>query len=450
MNAALLESARTIYESALDAVRPERLVREKVRREGERLIIENKAILTGFAAGTDLLAVGKAASAMAGALAGILGDRLSEGLIVGLPGSDPRLDRLKFLPGSHPLPDERSAAAGRAALDLAGRTGPGRLLIAAFSGGGSALACVPAPGIQLEDKVRVTAALLARGASIGEMNTVRKHLSALKGGRLAQAAAPAGVVNLLLSDIVGDDPGTIASGPAYPDATTFSQTAEILFRYGIGEADFSAVLGRVREGVAGRIPETPKPGDPLFSGVRTFVIGRNADALDAARRSAETLSFEAPVKKEAETGEARDAARSAMSLLAEAAAERPVGSRPLCRISGGEHTVHVKGKGRGGRNQEFVLASLLDLGPRLDPEGRLEGRDWLVLSLGTDGIDGPTDAAGAWSGPQTWRRVRSLGLDPAAFLENNDSYSFLKAVGGLVVTGPTGTNVMDLRLILLD
>jgi glycerate-2-kinase len=311
------------------------------------------------------------------------------------------------------------------------------------------MACVPAPGIRLEDKVRVTAALLARGAAIGELNAVRKHLSAFKGGRLTQAAAPAQVVNLLLSDVVGDDPGTIASGPAYSDASTFAMAAEILSRYGIGAPDFPSVIARIEDGREGRIPETPKPGDPVFTAVETFVIGRNVDALEAARRSAEELGFEAHVKSGAEMGEARDAARVAMVGLTEEAMARSVGSRPLCRISGGEHTVRVKGKGRGGRNQEYVLTSLLVLGPRLDSEGRLGGRDWLVLSLGTDGIDGPTDAAGAWAGPGTWRRVRSLGLDPAAFLEDNDSYSFFRAVGGLVVTGPTGTNVMDMRLLLL-
>ena len=418
-------------------------------RDGDKLVVEGEAIETAGAGGVDLLAVGKAAPAMAGALAEILEDLLRAGIVVGLPGADPHLERLKFLPGSHPLPDARSVTAGRAALDLAGRTGPGRLLIAAFSGGGSALACAPAPGIKLEDKVRVTAALLARGAAIGEMNAVRKHLSAFKGGQLARTAAPASTFNILLSDVAGDDPGTIASGPGYPDATTFGMAAEILSRFGIEKDIFPAVRARLEEGVAGRTPETPKPGDPLFDGVRTFLIGRNADALEAARRAADGEGFEARVKNGAETGDVRDAARSAMAALAEEAAARSADLRPLCRISGGEHTVRVKGKGRGGRNQEFVLASLLELGPRLDPEGRLGGRDWLVLSLGTDGIDGPTDAAGAWAGPDTWRRIRERGLDPAAFLEDSDSHSFFRAVGGLVLTGPTGTNVMDLRLVFL-
>ncbi len=445
----LFDSARTIYEAALRAIKPERLMRDKISRAGSRLIVQGETIETAGAGGVDLLAVGKAAPAMAGALAEILGDLLREGLVVGLTGADPHVDRLKFMPGSHPLPDERSAAAGRAALDRTARTGPGRILVAAFSGGGSAMACVPAPGIRLEDKVRVTAALLARGAAIGEMNAVRKHLSAFKGGRLAQAAFPARIVNLLLSDVAGDDPGTIASGPGYPDATTYFQAAEILSRYGIGAADFPSVLARVEEGAAGRIPETPKPGDRIFAGVGTFVIGRNSDAVEAARRSAENLGFDVLVKSGAETGQARLAARSAVSDLADAAAARMAGSRPLCRISGGEYTVRVTGKGRGGRNQEFVLASLLELGPFLDDGGFIHGRDWLVLSLGTDGIDGPTDAAGAWAGPEIWRRVRSLGLDPPAFLEDNDSHSFFHAAGGLILTGPTGTNVMDLRLTLL-
>ncbi len=483
MNVSLLESARTIYESALEAVKPERLVRARVARDGVRLVVAGRGIPIGESEGVDLLAIGKAAPAMAGALADILGDKLRDGLVIGLPGAESHHRRFRFLPGSHPLPDERSTNAGFAALSLAAKTDGRDLLILALSGGGSAMACVPAPGIALEDKIRVTAALLARGASIDEMNTVRKHLSAIKGGRLARAAFPARVVNLLLSDVAGDDPGTIASGPGYPDATTFSQSAEILSRYGIGPAEFPSVLARIEEGAAGLlrgavnmlhnpycspstsratktsgvnyippglvILETPKPGDRIFAGVETFIIGRNADALEAARRSAVGLGFEAVVRTDPETGEARDAARAAMVSLAAMAASRPRDGRPLCLISGGEHTVRVQGKGRGGRNQEFILASLLDLAPRLDPEGPLGGRDWLVLSLGTDGIDGPTDAAGAWTGPETWRRVRSLGLDPRAFLEDNDSHSFFRAAGGLVVTGPTGTNVMDLRLTLL-
>lgn len=449
MNVSLLESARTIYESALAAVRPDRLVRGKIIRDGSKLDVDGKISDLDEFAHVSLLSVGKAAPAVAAALAGILGDRLCDGLIVGLLGSDPRLARLNFSPGSHPLPDERSVASGRAALDFAARAGRGGLLIAAFSGGGSAMACVPAPGISLEDKIRITAALLKAGASIGELNAVRKHLSAFKGGRLAAAAFPARIVNLLLSDVVGDDPGTIASGPAYPDASTFPMAAEILSRYGIGEAEFPAVFARIEQGVAGVISETPKPGDPVFAAVETAVIGRNADALEGARRAAEDSGFAAHVQNKPETGEARDAARASMSVLAATAASHPRGGRPICLISGGEHTVRVRGKGRGGRNQEFVLASLLALAPRLDSTGRLNGRDWLVLSLGTDGIDGPTDAAGSWAGPETWRRVHSLDLDPRAFLDDNDSYPFFQAVGGLVVTGPTGTNVMDMRLQLL-
>jgi glycerate 2-kinase len=446
----LFESAKKIYESALEAVRPEKLLGGKILRRGDRLIVGGEIVETGGPGSVDLLALGKASPGMAGVLTGILGNLMRGGLIVGLPGSDPGLENLEFQPGSHPLPDARSVTAGRAALDLAARTGSGRLLLAAISGGGSALACVPADGLGLGDKTAVTAALLTRGAAIGDMNAVRKHLSAFKGGQLARAAGPAAVLNILLSDVVGDDPGTIASGPGVPDATTFGEAAAVLTRFGIEKDGHPAVWARLAEGVAGRISETPKPGDSIFAGVRTFFAGRNADALEAARRSAAGLGFEIRLIGEAETGDARTTARTAAAAWADAAALRPAGAPPLCRISGGEHTVRVKGKGRGGRNQEFVLAALLELSSRLDAEGRLAGRDWLILSLGTDGIDGPTDAAGAWAGPVTRRRALSLGLDPRTYLENNDAYSFFDAVGGLIRTGPTGTNVMDMRLSFLE
>jgi glycerate 2-kinase len=442
-------SARRIYESALAAVRPDRLVRAAVRLEGTRLEIQGATHeLDGYAA-VDVIALGKAAPVLAAALEDILGDRLRGGLVIGLPGAEDQGRRLRFLPGSHPLPDARSVAAGQAALELAAKSGSGDLLLLAASGGGSAMACVPSTGIRLADKTQLTAALLASGADIREMNIVRKHLSAIKGGRLAAAASSARVVNLLVSDVAGDDPGIIASGPGYPDESTFAEAIGVLEKFALWDMAVPAVRARFEAGRAGLAEETPKPGDRVLVRIETHLIGRNADALEAARGAAEALGFETIVRAAAETGEARAAARSSMAALSALASDRPRGSKPMAVLSGGEYTVRVRGFGRGGRNQEFVLASLLELGPFLDPDGLLAGRDWLVLSLGTDGIDGPTDSAGAWAGPETAARSRALGLDPRAFLDDNDSHSFFQAAGGLIATGPTGTNVMDVRLLLL-
>ncbi len=458
MNGSLLDAARRIAAAAVDAVKPERLIRDSLRVDGGTIEVQGRRFDLSEYTGVDVLAFGKAAAGMAAATADVLGGHLRRGLLV-TPGPAPETPGFERLEASHPHPDARSEAAGRAALEMARGCGPFDLLLLLVSGGGSALLCAPRPGLSLRAKADLARELMLRGAAIQELNAVRKHLSLVKGGGLA-AASSGPVVSLLISDVPGDDPEVIASGPGTPDASTFADAADVLRRFGLWDDPPAGVRETIEDGLAGRIPETLKRGDPAAGRASTFVIGRNATALAAARREAEGLGFRASVLAAADSGEARDAAaRYVPVLLASARGLRP-GDKPTALIAGGEHTVTVRGSGLGGRNQEFVLAALVDIDRRAragsDPEalnafirtGRLHGRDWLVMSFGTDGVDGPTDAAGAWGGPEVMVQGRRLGMNMGVRLDDNDSYHFFQKTGGLFVTGPTGTNVMDVRLFL--
>jgi glycerate-2-kinase len=311
-------------------------------------------------------------------------------------------------------------------------------------GGGSALLTLPAEGIALDKKRRPTDDLLRAGATIQELNVVRKHLSAIKGGRLAAAASPAEVVTLAVSDVVGDDLGTIASGPTFQDGSTFAEARAILERYGLWDSTSALVRARFEEGARGLIAETLKEGDPVFGRCHAFIVGNSMTALRGAKREAEKRGFETIFLSASDGGDSRQTASGYAAFLAELACSAAALPRPLCFLAGGELTVKVKGRGKGGRNTEFALASLVEM-----EKAGASGIDWLILSLGTDGIDGPTDAAGAWVDGSTAARAHSLRLDPSDYLEDNDSYSFFKQMGNLIGTGPTGTNVMDLRVFLL-
>jgi glycerate-2-kinase len=436
--------AEAIWRAAIAAVEPERLIRESVVREDNLIRIKGMTFdLAGFEK-VFLIAFGKAAGAMAGALVDILGERLSSGLVV-VPGPGVKtVPKLEYLEATHPVPDARSVEAARRALEIAGKAGEKDLVFVCISGGGSSLLTLPAEGITLEKKRRLTHDLLRAGATIDELNVVRKHLSAVKGGRLAQAAFPATVVTLVLSDVVGDDLGTIASGPTHWDVSTFADARGVLERYGLWDSAPALVRARFEEGSRGEIEETLKEGDPVFARAHAFIVGDNMTALRAAKHEADKRGFETTFLSSSDTGEARKVAANYAAFLAEMACSAASLPRPLCLLAGGELTVTVKGKGRGGRNTEFVLASVVEMA-----KNDLEGLDWLILSLGTDGLDGPTDAAGAWADASTAGCARALRLDPVAYLDDNDSYSFFKQTGYLIVTGPTGTNVMDLRIFLL-
>jgi len=376
---------------------------------------------------------------MAQAASRLLGDRVRRGLIVGVvPAGAPSSSALPYpmIVGGHPTPTAESERGGREALALAASLQDGETLVVLLSGGASALMAVPAQGITLEDKQATTKQLLRAGADIHALNTVRKHLSAIKGGGLA-AHAPGPSVTFAISDVVGDDLSVIGSGPTVSDASTFGDALDILRRFG-GEAAYpAAVVKRVRNGAAGRIPETPKPGDPRLERAQTSVIGGRRDAMDGAAAKATSLGYHVVRIDDAVVGEARLAGPSHLrACLATAAGT----GRPACMVSSGETTVRVTGDGKGGRNQEFVLACVDALATA--------GVTALAASVGTDGIDGPTDAAGAIVDNTTAERARAARLSPSGFLDRNDAYGFFAGLGDLIITGPTGTNVGDLQLLL--
>jgi len=445
----LLEKAERIWRAGLAGVEPQRLVAGSVKRQGNWLLIRDRPFDLAAYENIFLIAFGKAAPAMAEGLLEILGDRVRAGLVIVLPGQKVSLSKMKIIEAPHPWPDDRSCAAGREIIALARSAGVKDLVFFLLSGGGSAQVALPLPGLPLEDKKRITRELMLRSADIAEINVVRKHLSTVKGGRLAEAVFPAEGINLVISDVIGDDLEAIASGPSHWDSSTSADALAVLQKFELWETAPAPVKQAILDGLAGRIPESLKKGHEAFKRVSSFIIGNNAMALEAARREAEAAGFRTMVLTSSDGGEARAAAKAYTSLLAGLAGSWKKSGRPLCLISGGELTVCVKGDGQGGRNQEFVLAVLEEIAHRAEA-GALRRGNWLVASLGTDGIDGNTDAAGAWAGPVISARAGELGLDIRSYLEANDSHRFFERTGGLIVTGPTGTNVMDLRIFLLS
>jgi hydroxypyruvate reductase len=338
--------------------------------------------------------------------------------------------------GGHPLPTEGSVAAARRALEIARASQVSDLLVVLLSGGGSALMTLPAQGVSLSDKQDTARTLMARSADIYELNTVRKHLSAVKGGQLA-AAASGTVLTLAVSDVVGDDLSVIASGPTVPDDSTYTEALAILNERGGVAAYPSAVVERLQRGADGALPETPPTGDERLRRAMARVIGPQRGAIDAAEAAARQLGYHVLVMREPVTGEARD---SAVAHVEHVAAEAAALVRPLCVISSGETTVTVSGRGKGGRNQEFALA----MASRLS----VLGEHVAAASIGTDGIDGPTDAAGAIVDSSTLARAQAASLNPREYLDDNNTYVFFERLGDLIQTGPTATNVGDLQVIL--
>lgn len=369
-----------------------------------------------------------------------LGKRVAGGLIAVPRGTQGASGPVRFAAAGHPVPDIFSLAAAREILSLLERAGKGDLVVALVSGGGSAMLSAPVAGITMEEKAETFRLLLRAGADIASFNAVRKHLSEVKGGLLARAAQPATVWALLLSDVPGDDPSVIASGPFSPDPTTYADAIGVLERYGIFYAVPSPVRRHLAEGAAGALPETPKPDDPAFLGTTSALVGTNRTAMDAAAlrmaRERDAGPTAIVLLPDFLRGEARECARSFCARLRKAAEALSPG-HTVAMIAGGETTVNVRGSGKGGRNQEFALAAAVELAG----EGAMA-----VLAAGTDGIDGPTDAAGAYVDGTTVARASSLGLDPGAHLSRNDAYPFFEVLGDLVVTGPTGTNVADLAI----
>jgi glycerate-2-kinase len=426
------EELEGLFRAALRAVDPGEAVRRALSREGSRLLVAGVALPED--ARCVVLAAGKAAAAMAAAFEREAGERVVRGLVVTKDGHGLPLAKLGLREAGHPLPDARSEAAGAEALALAESAGAGETLVVLLSGGASALTSCPQSGLHLDELRETTDLLLRAGAGIAELNCLRKHLTRVAGGRLAAAASRAReIVVLAISDVMGDDWATLGSGPCAPDPTTHADALAVLRRRGLVERVPAAVRSHLEAGAAGLRPESMKPGDPALARVRSALVARNRDALAAAREAGRARGLAVHVLTDRLQGEARDAGRR---LAALARALRP--GPPRLLLAGGETTVTVRGRGRGGRAQELALAAAV----ALDGDRRVA-----LLAAGTDGSDGPTSAAGAFADGETLARGAAAAADARRALAENDAHGFFAREGGCFVTGPTGTNVMDLVLV---
>jgi hydroxypyruvate reductase len=423
--ATLREHAAAIFRAALEAADPIKAVL--------RFLDASKA---ATAKHVWVIGAGKASAQMAVAVERVFGDRIAGGLINVKDGHTAPLARIELNECGHPVPDARGVEGARRIAEIARGAGEGDLVVCVISGGASALLPAPAVPVTLEDKQAVTKLLLNCGATIHEINAVRKHLSELKGGRLARLAAPARVLSLLLSDVIGDNLDVIGSGPTAPDASTFAEAYEVLERYRIWNSVPRVVRERIESGMKGEVEDTPK----TLEGVENIVVGSNRLAVRAAAEKARQLGLAPLVLSTYVEGETRDVARVHAAIAKQVRESGEPVAPPCCVISGGETTVTIHGDGLGGRSQEFALQAAMDIAGMPNV---------VMMSGGTDGTDGPTDAAGAICDGATMRRAGQAGLDANAALKRNDSYHFFDALGDLIRTGPTGTNVMDVRLVLV-
>jgi glycerate 2-kinase len=414
-------------------------VRRFLTLEGDALVVDGQRHDLSSFGRVIVVGAGKASAPMAAAVEDILGDRVPiSGSVTVRYGHSVPTRRVRIREAAHPVPDAACTDATSAIVELLEDADEHVLVICVISGGGSALLTLPADGISLADLQQTTDGLLRSGATINEINVVRKHLDTVKGGGLARLASPAQLVTLVLSDVVGNPLDAIASGPTVPDTSSFADAVAVLDRFRLWDSMPASVAERIRAGAAGRIADTPKPGDPLFERTQTVVVGSNLLACEAAARAAQAAGLATLVLTTYVEGEAREAGRILAGILREVDASGHPLPRPCCIIAGGETTVTIRGEGHGGRNQELALAAAFPLRGVVDV---------LLASVGTDGSDGPTDAAGAWVDGDTIARAAAQGLDPARALANNDSYPLLDRLGHLIRTGPTNTNVNDVYLL---
>jgi glycerate 2-kinase len=449
-------SVSRILAAGLDAVDPAAAVRRFLRRDGNMLHVGDQTYELSNYERVFIVGTGKAGAPMARAVTEALGERLAGGVVVvkGYAETSRQADKqtedvlnpsavsvspgLVVLGAGHPVPDERGVAGARRVVELLRQATERDLVIALISGGGSALLTLPAEGISLAEMQALTSILLRCGASINEINTLRKHLDQVKGGELARLAFPATLVTLVLSDVVGSPLDVIASGPTVPDPSSFAEAYAVLERYGVVVDVPASILARLRAGIAGEVAETLKPGDPRFESVRNLIVGSNPQAAEAALAAARVEGFNTLLLTTFLQAEAREAGRMLAAIARELAATGQPLPRPACIVAGGETTVTLRGAGNGGRNQELALAAVADLAGLPDVA---------LVALATDGGDGPTDAAGAVVTGTTLDRAHALGLDPAAHLARNDAYPFFAALGDLLRPGPTETNVNDLVFV---
>jgi hydroxypyruvate reductase len=443
--------------AACRRVDPYAMIKERVSLSGSmlRVKLEDETLVFDLSAyeRVIMLGAGKATAKMALAVEEILGDRIAQALIAVKPGHTERLERTRMIEAGHPVPDAGSVEAGRAVAELARAADEKTFIINLVSGGGSALLSCPYAwkdssgehALSLSDKQAVTKALLACGATIQEINCIRKHLSGIKGGRLAELMHPAASLNLILSDVVGDRLDSIASGLTAPDTTSYREALELVDKYAIAGKLPAVALEALRLGAAGKLPETPKAGNPVFGKVRNVLIGSNYGALLAAEAAARSFGYETVVLSPEITGEAREVAKSLIGIARSVKKYgRPL-KPPACVIAGGESTVTLHGDGKGGRNQEMALSFLAEI------EGNPAGSAGIwFLSASTDGNDGPTDAAGAYADLEVSAAAATAGLSVLDYLRRNDSYHFFDRIGFLEKTGATNTNVCDVHLIVVE
>jgi glycerate 2-kinase len=438
----LRKDAEEIFKHVLKTLDSESLVKKKVSINGQTLLVDQREYDLENYEHIYVIGGGKACAPMAKTIEEILGHRLDEGIVIvkydhGLP-----LNKIKIVEASHPIPDTNGIEGTSEILRLLSNTSEKDLIICLISGGGSALLVQPQKGITLEDIQATSNALLACGATIDEINAVRKHLSIVKGGHLARASYPSTLITLILSDVIGDPLDTIASGPTVPDESTFDDACKVIEKYSLGNMIPKSVCGILNKGQNREAQENPKHGDKVFINTQNVIIGSNKIALEAAKEKATDLGYNTIILSSMVQGESKEAAIFFTSIAKEAYRSGNPVSKPACIIAGGETTVTIKGDGKGGRNQEFALSAAIDL----------EGYEGIVvLSAGTDGTDGPTDATGAIVDSDTCKNAREkFCMKPDEFLIKNDSYNFFNKTGEHIITGPTLTNVMDIMISFIN
>lgn len=435
-----------LFMEGIESVKPDKLIENHFVVEKDKLIVSDvntaaeKFHLDEFER-IFVIGAGKASSAMAGKVEEILGDKIDSGLIVTKYGFGTELKIIEQFEAGHPLPDKRGVAAADKIKMLCSSATEKDLIINLLSGGASSLLPSPARDISLEEKIQTTELLLNSGAAIDEINTIRKHVSTIKGGQLMQLAFPATVISLMISDVIGDDPGIIGSGPFFPDNSTFSDCLNILTKYDLINSVPSSVLQYLTEGDNNKKYETPSSEDSIFSKANNFIIGNNLICLNHIKNTAQNLEYDSKILNTHLSGEAKQVGLDIASDAVEFSEHGAEIGKKYCLIYGGETTVHIFGSGKGGRNQELVLASAI----------KLNGiRGISLLSGGTDGNDGPTDAAGAYCDWTTIERATVLNLDAQEYLSNNDSYNYFNELNDLIIIGPTKTNVMDIQIVLIS
>ena len=435
------ENYRSILESAIEAVKPKFLLKKNVNTHGETLKIRDEIFDLSEFEKIYVIGIGKGAPSLCDGLIDIFGEKIEKGIIISGENYKPGSEKISSFKGDHPFPGDNSIHAAEELKKFIRNINNKDLVITLLTGGSSAMIISPPEGIGLKDISEINSLLIRSGASIHEINCIRKHLSTIKGGLLAKMIHPARIISLIISDVTGSDPGVIGSGPFYGDPSTFQDAVDILRKYSLIQKVGKTITDHLKKGAAGDIDDTPEPDDPTFINNRSYIIGENINALNAAKERAEELGLNSEILRSDEQGDVRSASKRYGELIRKRVSNNTA-DRGLLLLAGGEFTVKVSGKGEGGRVQEFLLSLLPELKDITTP--------FLIAGAGTDGRDGKTDAAGAWIDENTFRLSAT---DPQAvisrYLKNNDSYNYFKKLDQLIYTGPTGTNVMDIFLFFL-